>query len=75
MTKDEFVSWLKGYLQRCETEQIETIKEKLGLVDIDESTYNYWSHVNTKNTSLAGTKLNFTINATNGSISAGNDKE
>lgn len=64
MTKDEFMSWLKGYLDRCEQDQIATIKEKLSLVNSNEIGYNYWSHVNINRTSLAGDKLSHTIDTT-----------
>lgn len=43
MTKDEFVDWLKFYLDKSSQDQIATIREKLSLVSDVDAKANYWS--------------------------------
>lgn len=77
MTKEEFISWLDGYLKRCEQDQIATIKEKLSLVNTNDIQYNYWSNVDPNRISKTGDKLSFTVDATNNTITTNylNDNE
>lgn len=69
MTHEEFVLWLNDYLAKCEKEQISLIKEKLSLVNARSIGYNYISMLDKEKTSVAGEKLEWTVNNTNGTFS------
>jgi hypothetical protein len=64
MTKEDFITWLRMYLDKRQIEDIALIREKLSLVNAKEIGYNYWSNIDPKRTSLAGEKLSYTVDAT-----------
>lgn len=69
MTQQQFIDWLNDYLAKCEKEQISLIKEKLALVNARAIGYNYISMLDKEKTSVAGEKLNWTVDNTNGTFS------
>ncbi len=69
MTQDEFINWLQKYLEQCEKEQITLIKEKLALVNAKSIGYNYSAMLDKQKTSIAGEKLNWSVDNNNGTYS------
>jgi hypothetical protein len=69
MTPEQFIEWLTRYLDQCEKDQISLIREKLNLVQSNNIGYNYWSSVNLNKASIAGEKLSWSIDNTNGTYS------
>lgn len=69
MTQEQFIEWLVEYLDRSEKDQVALIREKLNLVKLNNIGYNYMSNIDPNKSSIAGEKLSWSINNTNGTYS------
>lgn len=53
MTKDEFITWLNWYLDKCAADQIKVIREKLDCVQGLDRTSSYMSGFDPNKTDIA----------------------
>lgn len=67
MSQEEFVNWLKKYLDHCEKDQVALIKEKLSLVSV-KSSNNYIDILDNNKTSISNNNFNWTSIDNNTSI-------